>query len=161
MNKVKQILNNDNFKKCMEFISVAEKDRVFCLHDVEHSLAVARIAYIINLEDNLGLDKELIYAMALLHDIGRYFEYKEKLSHHESGVLIARDILREVGFSESDISLICDAIACHKNKSDETSDNTVRNLLYKADKLSRNCFMCKSYKECYWDADMKNDTVII
>lgn len=29
-------------------------------------------------------------------------------------------------------------------------------LLYKADKQSRNCFLCSAASECYWSDDKKN-----
>ena len=50
-----------------------EHDREFCCHQITHLLDVARIAYIKNLEAGLGIDKELIYTAAILHDIGKSF----------------------------------------------------------------------------------------
>ena len=37
-----------------------EKSRIFCKHDLQHSLDVARIAYILNLEADLKIEKEII-----------------------------------------------------------------------------------------------------
>ena len=145
----------------MAGIERAEENRLFCLHDTEHSLAVARIAYIINLENELGYDKECIYAMALLHDIGRCREYEEGIPHHEAGSVLAFDILKACDFSEEEIYDITSAISNHKKLSKDTSRRELKYILYKADKLSRNCFECKMYNECYWDEEKKNQTIII
>ena len=32
-------------------------------------------------------------------------------------------------------------------------------ILTKADKLSRNCFACKAYDECYWEENLKNKVI--
>ncbi|MCM1272496.1 MAG: HD domain-containing protein [Clostridium sp.] len=157
MDKIKKILNNERYQYYVNYIETMETDRNYCLHGMEHSLDVARIAYIISLEHNMGIDKELIYAMALLHDIGRAEEYKDGSPHHQAGVDIAGDILDEAGFSESDRNRICRAIACHKNE--QTGDG-IAELLYKADKLSRKCFDCGAYDSCYWDDEMKNKSII-
>ena len=161
MQRVDNILNNNIYNQCMAEIEKAEEQREFCLHDIEHSLAVARIAYIINLEENLGFDKECIYAMALLHDIGRCEEYDKGTPHHTAGSRIAEQILRATGFDEEETYFITTAIESHKDISGDISKNDLRYVLYKADKLSRNCFECKMYDECYWDEAKKNKTVIV
>ncbi len=160
MKKIDLILANPVFKENIKRIEEVETDRIYCLHGMEHLLDVARIGYIINIEESLGYDKELIYAMALLHDIGRNLEYESGLSHHEVGGDIALGILQEAGFEETDCRNICDAIRSHKELTGE--DNTSLNyLLYKADKLSRNCFSCKAYDTCYWAEDKKNKNIIV
>ncbi len=161
MERIEKILNNNIYNQCMAGIERAEENRLFCLHDTEHSLAVARIAYIINLENELGYDKECIYAMALLHDIGRCREYEEGIPHHEAGSVLAFDILKACDFSEEEIYDITSAISNHKKLSKDTSRRELKYILYKADKLSRNCFECKMYNECYWDEEKKNQTIII
>lgn len=157
MDRIQKIMNNSTYVNSMSYIKEAEKDRQFCLHGLEHSLDVARICHIINLEEALGFNKEVIYAMALLHDIGRSVEYKAKLSHHKAGSDIAVAILNDAGFDEEETLLICDAIASHKHV--EASMKDLKYLLYKADKLSRNCFDCSMYAECYWDENLKNKEI--
>ncbi|MBR1816604.1 MAG: HD domain-containing protein [Lachnospiraceae bacterium] len=159
MQRVDNILNNNIYNQCMAQIEKAEEKRRFCLHDLEHSLAVARIAYIINLEEGLGFDKECIYAMALLHDIGRCEEYENGTPHHMAGSRIAEKILRASSFTEEEIYFITQAIESHKIISDDADKADLRYILYRADKLSRNCFECKMYDECYWDEEKKNQTV--
>ena len=79
------------------------RTRVFCLHGIEHSLDVARIGYIKNLEQGLSFRQDVIYAMALLHDIGRCEEYASGKSHHEAGAELARPILLACGYTEHEM----------------------------------------------------------
>lgn len=160
MDKIDRLLKNELYISCMDRIKKAENERIFCLHGMEHSLDVARICYITSLERGLNIDKEVIYAMALLHDIGRCVEYESNISHHEAGEPIARQILGECGFSGSDVAIICDAIASHKSKSDDC-DNALKELLFTADKLSRNCFSCEASDKCYWPLEQKNKSITI
>ncbi len=159
MKKIDDLLSNGKFRERLDIIKEAETDRKFCLHDLSHLLDVARICYIINLEEDFCYNKEVIYAMALLHDIGRNSEYEKEMSHHEAGAVIAREILNEIDFWEDEIGLICDAIKKHKDASDMYKDS-LGYILYRADKLSRNCFDCKMYDECYWKEDIKNKSVL-
>ena len=159
MKKVDKIINDAEFRRISVMIKEREFDRVFCRHSLGHALSVARIARIICLEEGLDLDNEKLYAAALLHDIGRYSSYEEEgMSHHEAGALVAAPILERAGFGKKAVKEICDAIKLHKNKSDE--DGSLAEVLYRADKLSRNCFMCDAREECYWSEDRKNKSIL-
>ncbi|MGN0390674.1 MAG: HD domain-containing protein [Wujia sp.] len=159
MERVKRIFEHDTFQLCMKKISAAEKNRIYCLHDMTHCLDVARIAYIMCLEQGLDYQKDVIYAMALLHDIGRSEEYSSGRSHHEAGEKLARQILLDTGFSPKEQELICDAICRHKvEDADRTS---LAYLLYKADKCSRRCYECRAADSCYWSEEQKNNTIYI
>lgn len=160
MDKIDRLVQNEDYYRCMEIIGKAENKRKFCLHGMEHGLDVARISYIINLEEQLGYDKEVIYAMSLLHDIGRVREYESNVSHHQAGVDIAKNILLKSGFDSKVTDEICHAIASH-NKMCGGCDKDLKYLLYRADKLSRNCFNCDAYDDCYWSDSIKNKTIII
>ena len=152
MDRIEQILCNDKYIECMKIIYMNEQSRKYCKHDIEHSLSVARIAYIISLERKFDLEKELIYASALLHDIGRSCEQK---NHHIISSELSKKILYECDFQDNEIRIICDAIESHRN---DISGETISALLYKADKLSRNCFWCDVCKECNWSDNKKNKT---
>ena len=54
MKNIDRIINHPLFIMSMKKIHDYEIDRVFCCHGIEHSLDVARVAYITNLEQNLG-----------------------------------------------------------------------------------------------------------
>lgn len=154
MNKINLILNNKIFKDSLKKNEECEKNRKFCYHNIVHFLDVARIAYIINLEKNFKLEKNLIYAASLLHDIGRWRQYEEGIPHHIASAELANIILIQSDFNENEISIILEAIEDHRKKSVKRSK--LSEIIYLSDKLSRNCFMCNSVKECNWSEESKN-----
>ena len=153
MEKVNEILHNEKYKKYINEIEVLEKDRIYCKHDINHFMDMSRIAYILVLESGLNYSKDLIYAIGLLHDIGRVEEYRNNISHDEASVIIANEILNETSYSDSEKELILKAIANHGNKDNE--DKFLK-IIYRSDKLSRNCFQCKAIKSCKWSDEKKN-----
>ena len=153
--RVNKILQNAIYQSNYREIETCEVDRVFCKHDMVHFLDVARIAQILNLKENMGVSEELIYAAALLHDIGRHEEYRNGTRHEQASIPIARDILQECNFDEKETDVILKAISFHRTK--EIMENRDLNgLLYRADKLSRPCFYCKVENQCNWKGDKKN-----
>ncbi len=157
MDRVNKLIKDVDFVKYTSINKELEKDRVFCRHGIEHSLDVARILYILVLENSLDISKDIIYAAALLHDIGRYAQYEANISHHQAGADIGRRLLDRYDFTNEEIDIICDAIASHHSM--EEDNNTLKSLLYKADKISRNCFDCGAYEDCYWDIQLKNSGI--
>ena len=153
MRRINKILKNDIFKNIIRNIEKAEKTRIYCGHGIEHFFDTARICYILDLEGKRIFDKEIIYAASMLHDIGRYEEYKNNIPHNEAGAKIACEILAECDFSETEINIIKEAILYHRK---DKNENSLGNLLYKGDKLSRKCFCCNAEKECYWNNEIKN-----
>lgn len=149
MKRYQKIYNHPLYRKLLKNIERAEADRVFCLHGTEHSLDTARIAYIISLEENLPYDKEIIYASSLLHDIGRHNSEKE---HHKASADFARIIMADCGYRRDEIDAVANAVINHR----QNGNTGLSSLLYRADKLSRNCFNCAAYDECYWSEEKKN-----
>lgn len=162
MNRINRIIRHPLWTGAMAQINELEKDRIFCSHDIDHLLHVARIAYIESLEKNLNIShnisKEMIYASALLHDIGRGMQYEQNVPHDLASVAIARTILPECGFSHDEMTEIVNAIAAHRDE-DTAGFEDLRGLIYRADKLSRNCFSCPAEGECNWDDTRKNRTI--
>ncbi len=148
-----KILNNKRYISLINEIAELEKDRIYCRHGYEHLFDVARIAYIINLEENLNIKKDVIYATALLHDIGKGEQYKTGIGHHITSVDIAKELLEETDYSVDEKSDIIKAIFEHRTKG---SDSELSNIIYRADKLSRACFSCKAREKCNWSIEKKN-----
>ena len=123
-----------------------------------HLLDVARLAYIRNLELGLGYKKDLLYAAAILHDIGKAYQYEEKIPHEIAGEEIASKILgtlpEDVAFSEEECKLILQAVRGHRRKREDMEQ--IEELFYDCDKRSRNCFACPAEKECNWSEEEKN-----
>lgn len=158
MKNIDSILLDEKFREYSKKIVELEKDRIFCKHDLEHSLDVARICYILTLEDGVKVGKEIIYATALLHDLGRVNQYTDGTPHDIASYEIAGDILSRTDFSENEVEMILDCIAKHRNKSNEESYFAM--TFYKADKLSRMCFNCPAWNMCNWSDDKKNHSII-
>lgn len=152
MDNINIILNNKEYKQALEKLSEYEKNREFCNHTIEHFIDVSRISYIMVLEEKLSVSKEVIYAIGLLHDIGRVKQYEEGIHHDIASVEISKEILKETSFTDEEINIILNGIANHRKE----SDNKLEEIIYKADKLSRQCFNCKVEKECYWSSEKKN-----
>ncbi|MEW9124265.1 MAG: HD domain-containing protein [Thermotaleaceae bacterium] len=124
----------------------AETERIFCKHNLQHSIDVARVAYILSLERELQLSKEVIYATGLLHDIGRWEEYANGISHAEASAVLSEKILVDSGFDSAEREMILDAIKNHrKNGKRETPLSVV---IYESDKISRLCLECEEIGDC-------------
>ena len=159
MERIDRILSNSDFIKHMQLNEETEKDRLFCKHGLVHALDVARIGYILILEKEIPLEKEIIYAAALLHDLGKYVECEEELSHHQVGADLSESILKDCGFTKQEILWIREAILAHHTK-EEDIDYPLKAILYEADKTSRICLACKANPECYWSNKQKNSSII-
>lgn len=158
MERVNRILSNAEFKRCLDWIEHYEKDRIFCHHGLNHLLDTARIAYILVLENNLDIPKNIIYATALLHDIGRYDEYTLGTPHNKVNDRIIK-ILSDCDYSTEEISIILNAIYFHRESSERLK--TLGDVISKADKLTRLCFKCIARNDCYWSEFQKNNTLYV
>lgn len=160
MKRIDAIYTHPLYQQHFLALQGREKDRVFCRHTMEHFLDVARLMYIRNLEEQAGLPKELIYAAALTHDIGRNEQYVSGEPHEEAGARLAGEILKECGFQEEEIQKIQTAILSHRGSKDrgpeEQHTEKLSQYLYWADKKSRNCFSCPACEECNWSEQKKN-----
>lgn len=158
MKRIDLITSHKEFLRIIAKLEEVEQDREFCHHGLEHLLNVARIMMIKNLDENRGFDKEIIYAVALLHDIGKLQQYQTKVKHAEYGSVLAPAILKDCQFDEEQISQIALAIKTHSHRQ---PTNPLGELLYTADKLSRNCFACPAKDKCNWDETKKNRGITI
>lgn len=163
MPRLNAVVNHELFQSYYGRIKECETDRIFCCHQIEHLLDVARIAYIKNLEEGLGYDKELIYVAAILHDIGKAFQYRQQIPHEIAGERIARRILgslsEDVRFTEEEQELICMAVKGHRRRKDKMEP--IEELFYESDKRSRMCLFCTAEKKCNWDKAEKNMEIMI
>lgn len=146
MERVNLILNNPEFLDYLKKNEELEVNRIYCHHDIQHFLDVSRIAYAIDMEEKLDIDKEIVYAAGLLHDIGRWMEYEKGIDHAIASAELSLGILQKCGFSEEETEEILNAILEHREK---VHSSSLADLLYRADKLSRNCNMCKARSTCY------------
>lgn len=158
MKRIQAVLLDPLFAECYRRTEKAEENRIYCRHQMPHLLDVARIAYIMCLENKIEIDKEVIYAAALLHDIGKYAQYEEGIPHEEASERIAGRILNGLpgncSFSEDDRKKILTAVRGHRKL--RSDPELLEYILYKSDKASRACFACPAEKKCNWDKEKKN-----
>ena len=145
MERINYILHDPEFLNYLKKNQEAEADRIYCHHDLAHFLDVSRIAYILSLEEKLNIDKAILYAMGLLHDIGRWMEYENGIDHAIASKELASGILQKCEFSEIERKEILTAIEGHREKGDIS---LLGDILYRADKLSRNCTLCNGRITC-------------
>lgn len=174
MERIAAIAESELFTRCLAGIEAAEVDRVFCRHGLPHLLDVARIAWILNLERGCGLRRDVVYAAALLHDIGRVAQYQTGEPHDEAGTRVAAEVLdalpESLRFSGTDRAAILYAVGGHRgplagregdaHEGLATADALAR-LIKEADGRSRTCFACAARGACYWSEERKNLSIDI
>ena len=158
MERYHKIVEHELFQEYMSRIEVLESERIYCRHNVNHLIDVARIAYIICLEKGASYSKDVIYAMALLHDIGKPEQYEEKIPHEITGAKKAAAVLNDCGYSDDEIRQIETAILDHRHGPKEAG-KLLSEILYEADKSSRMCLFCNAKDSCNWNDNRKNGCV--
>lgn len=149
MDRINRILFDEEYCRYLRKNKLLEKSRAFCRHDLEHSLAVARLTYLLLLEEGCRLiSREVAYGAGLLHDIGRWKEYEEGGDHALHSAALAGAILERAGFDTSEGELILKAIAEHRHEIPGAHRSPLSTALYRADGLSRPCFACASREKC-------------
>lgn len=154
MERVNKLYNLPEYQEAQNIIDEHEADRVFCRHDLQHSLDVARLMHIYSMESGANLDKELIYASALMHDIGRALQYTDAVPHHTAGADMAEQWLPKCGFTFEETEDVVEAVRDHRQIYQDGA--SLKSLLYAADKDSRPCFACKARYMCNWPEEKMN-----
>lgn len=166
--RYQKIIENEVYITHIKNIESYEKDRQFGHHDMAHFLDVARVGMLINLTEEYGIEKDILYAAALLHDVGRDVQYSDGIPHDKASAKVAKEIFDMIKESESDSSMlyspeeqqrIIEAILNHRTAGIRNERN-LSGLLYRADKQCRPCFWCEAFDECNWKADAKNTKLI-
>lgn len=159
MNRIGAIIKDPSFTAAVDKIAEMEKERRFCRHTFQHFIDVARIAYILMLESGdirrfmvefeltLPNAREILYAAALLHDIGRWKEYETGEDHSIISAELAGDILIRAGFNAREIGIIRAGIREHRHFTENMS--LLGEHLYRADDLARFCTGCDVKGECH------------
>lgn len=177
MPRVQAIWESSLFRVSLAAIEDAEQDREFCRHGLAHLLDVARVAWILNLERGLSLNREVVYAAALLHDIGRAAQYATGEDHDVAGARVAGEILDALPegarFSPAERAAIIEAVRGHRGHAaagadfiaagsglaavgTPAADGALLALIAEADHVSRPCFACSAQEACYWPTERKN-----
>ncbi|HWQ43786.1 MAG TPA: HD domain-containing protein [Desulfosporosinus sp.] len=95
-----------------ELIQIVEKSGAHPGWGVKHCFRVFHLAK--ELSNNLTLDDEVLYASALLHDIGKYPIYTIKnIDHALRSKGVAANLLQQMMFSPNKLPKVLDAIENH------------------------------------------------
>lgn len=150
MDTINRIICQPVYQQHLRQNAESESERIFCNHHFEHLLAVARLTYIFMLETgNPYITREMAYAAGLLHDIGRWQEYRTGLDHAEASANLAGPILDAAGFSADQAFLVSKAIRQHRLSEDAPVHRSpLSRALRKADRYSRLCYQCAVRPEC-------------
>ncbi len=154
MLRLNQLICHPLFLERMDQIEQMEKQRPFCRHGWEHCMDVARTMAFLNEERKLGLSRELLYALALVHDLGRVEEYQHGIPHNEAGAVLAEKLLQECGFDSLEIACTTEAVRSHRDRREK--EGILTSLLIEADKKTRPCFRCRAREQCKWPENKKN-----
>ncbi|WZL72891.1 HD domain-containing protein [Clostridiaceae bacterium 35-E11] len=146
MERINRILASSKYIEYLKKNDEAEKTRVFCHHDLRHAIDVARVAYILSLEEQIPISKDMIYAASLLHDIGRWKEYLDGSDHAVISADLALGILENSGFKSKEQKYIYDAIKNHRTTDGQST--ALDRILYTSDKISRPCHTCHAIEAC-------------
>ena len=153
MSRIDRIIQNPQYVDTLKRLQVLETDRIFCRHDMSHFMSVARLMWIEVLEQQLSVDREVVYAAALLHDMGRVKQMEHGTPHEQASAEFAQQILPDAGFNEEELREVTAAILSHRK---ESTTSTLGRILYQADKRSRDCWCCSASDLCNWPDEKKN-----
>lgn len=104
-------------------------------HDVEHIYRVLYNALQIA-EAEIGVDRDVLIAACLLHDIGRPEQFADPtLCHAQVGAEKAGRFLRRLGFDEDFVGRVSHCIRTHRFRKNAPPVSIEAKILFDADKL--------------------------
>ena len=156
MKRVDAILRHPLFEEKLRLLDELEAERAFCRHDLTHLLDVARLMWIDVLEKGLAIDRETVYAAALLHDLGRTEQIRRGIPHEQASAALAERILPDAGFAADEVETVIAAIRCHRGSAPVDAREMLGEILYRADKACRLCWRCDARDACNWPEERKN-----
>ncbi|MGM0472055.1 MAG: HD domain-containing protein [Bacillota bacterium] len=160
MQRLNSLLESEEYSNYLARNRECEKKRIFCKHNWQHLISVARITYIKILEEELVTElmtkwqlanqeqlKEVVYTAAMLHDIGRWQQYHSGVDHAIASADLAAQLLQKYDYSGLEEQVILTAIREHRGRAD--SDKSILGrLLCSSDNLSRDCINCSVQQKC-------------
>lgn len=114
------------------FPQYAQNDKA---HGIVHIKEVIRRSFELNCAFNLGLDKNMIYAIAACHDLGKYEDHTihEKIAANR---FITDENMKRF-FNDEQRTIIKEAIEDHRSSKEDEPRTTYGKLISSADRNSR------------------------
>ena len=157
MERIQPILHSPRYQDWLRQMDELEAGRIYCRHGLPHLLDVARIAALLAAERHAPYPRDMIYAAALLHDLGRLAQYTTGAPHAQAGVPMAQELLHETAFTAQEQEEILRAVSRHRTGD---APDSLAQIIFEADHASRMCFACKAADTCYWPEERRNTTVL-
>jgi uncharacterized protein len=102
-------------------------------HTFDHTMRVYSLS--MRLCGKLHVNKRVLEAAALLHDVGRPKETESNISHAILSGEMSRDYLAEIGYSDIEISQVIEAIRTHRFSEGIEPTTIEGKILSDADKI--------------------------
>ena len=121
-----------------EIYTKIEKYMLSCMNDGAHdSQHIYRVLYsALDLADEFVVDKDVLIAASLLHDIGRDMQFNNpECDHAIVGANMAYDFLIGIGWDEDKAVHVRACIETHRYRSDNPPESIEAKILFDADKL--------------------------
>lgn len=127
----------EKFQTIKKIVEAELNHDIDSAHDIDHIMRVYNLALTIaKSEQNVDLD--ILQAAVLLHDIGGAREANDpsgQTDHAIIGAEMAKPILEELGYSESQIKHVQQCIISHRYRTDNKPESIEARILHDADKL--------------------------
>ncbi len=126
---------NDNLKEYIESSIFPKYEPNDKAHGIVHILEVIRRSFALNDTLKLNLDKNMIYAIAACHDIGKYInsDIHEKIAADE----FYKDENMKEFFNDEERLIIKEAIEDHRSSKEDTPRSDYGKLISSADRNTR------------------------
>lgn len=125
-------MTRDRYEEITAYMDECMSDAA---HDREHVLRVLGYAMTIA-ESEPTVDRDLLIAACLLHDIGRSAQFRDPtLDHAAVGADMARDWLASHGYSVEFAEKVRTAIRSHRYRTGGRAESIEAQILFDADKL--------------------------
>jgi uncharacterized protein len=120
-------------RKIMDFVEEQLSNSSNGAHSFDHTLRVHALS--IQIGEDLPISVRVVRAAALLHDVGRLKESETGVSHSILSGEMSRPLLQELGYDETEIECIVDAIRTHRFSEGIEPNSLEGKILSDADKL--------------------------
>ncbi|WP_297430022.1 HD domain-containing protein [Clostridium sp.] len=124
-------------EKHKKIIEIVQEKLTCSAHNLDHVFRVYNLCLLLaRYEENVDL--EILIPAALLHDIARVEESKDKtgeIDHAVLGSIVGENILRKLGYEEEKIEKIKHCIIAHRFRTGNEPNTIEAKILFDSDKL--------------------------